>query len=1250
MTVKNAENSFWKECMCMKELFTEQMIGLLVSGVIRRLEQVKDNYKWKRLFIKEGKFLLDGTDELESFEKELYAVFSKKNMKNLSNMLKDKHGYEFPRLLHDELYDLMTRYGVPEMESEKYIHNFSQEIIEYLEDNDADKTLEMYLGNWKKEETEYFNIAIEKLNQILKIVKGLEKIEVESLSISDVDSQIRKESRFKGMGLDFFDLDDEQFESRLQASIKNESVYVVGKSREETTYRILNELREKNSDRVTLLIKSEAEWKRLDEANLFGAILIPFFLAESIVAIPNNTNIFIYGEDEPCYNRDKLVLRRRTKRNIINSFEKIGIDSTVAYNMVENTHGLYAPLKKKLFNGAIYAKPDWVKEHSSIVMAALLCGKWTEADGDKLIFEELSGKTFDECKRELENYIIGENPFLVVNESHVGSNMQLASVEDAWEELDMYVTDEMWSKFIKLFYEVLIESEPIFGYPFEKHFEASIYADKPEWSPALKRGMIRTLIMRALYRSHAEYQVQIDNVVTKILDTITTKERWGYISQYITDLCEASPSSVLTKLEKEFEVTTGLIELFSLDDGDFLTSRHYYTHVLWAVEQLLLQKKYVARAVEWLWKMNSFEIEYKISNSPKTILGVVFCAWLNISVLSVDNKINMARRAVDEYPRAWEIILSELPETGSAICSTLNSPKYRLVDEPDTLYVDQANKTYIEYLRMCVKAADACADRWEKIIDHLHHYDSKIQNEIIEELISACERMDDCGKVQIKNKIRHLVYKHRYFKDTDWSMEDEQLVEYERLLNDITFEKPEYDYLYLFSNEYEFPLLNPIQYCREENSRTKNGMLRQEEIKQRMEDFKEKNYSLETLIDLAVNNKNNILGDVLAEFYCNEIFDETVFIMLLKKDPEGRHAYNYVRTLAWKKAINLERILCITKEFTKNLQLIANLISLQIIVDNKEAIIADESDEVKREFWSNNWRVPISENATEEVCMWALNECYEYGTLDSYIALLFDLKEKFQDNQIYQHLIRIKSKGGEIRSSMTDYYLKELLKTVQDRFMDNIEMCQEIGTIEWLLRDVMDWEQMKCMQHMMKADPQIYADLVKIIYKTDKNEEVNQEKAALADKLYSGFDKAKFCPAEKDGKVEYPEIKKWIDVFKESLTAQNQERLFGHLIGRLLAYSPTGADGYMPCEAVRRIIEEYYSDSLIRSYIIAEENKRGVYIADGGKSEIELSERYKHNAEALQYQYPHTAEIYFAISDSYKKEAEWERRQAEDEW
>ena len=90
-----------------------------------------------------------------------------------------------------------------------------------------------------------------------------------------------------------------------------------------------------------------------------------------------------------------------------------------------------------------------------------------------------------------------------------------------------------------------------------------------------------------------------------------------------------------------------------------MTSRHYYTNVLWAVEQLIQQKKYVARALEWLWEIDSHNIKFSISNSPKGVLDVVFCAWINESALTVEQKIELARSAIERYPNAWDVIASK---------------------------------------------------------------------------------------------------------------------------------------------------------------------------------------------------------------------------------------------------------------------------------------------------------------------------------------------------------------------------------------------------------------------------------------------------------------------------------------------------------------------------------------------------------------------------------------------------------------
>lgn len=112
--------------------------------------------------------------------------------------------------------------------------------------------MEMFLGDMRKEIGTYFAALESKLELVLNQISNLNKEKITTYSIADIDAQIRRETKYKGMGLDFFKLDDEQFESKFQNSLNDTKVYVVGKSREETTYRILNELK--------IRIRKESHW------------------------------------------------------------------------------------------------------------------------------------------------------------------------------------------------------------------------------------------------------------------------------------------------------------------------------------------------------------------------------------------------------------------------------------------------------------------------------------------------------------------------------------------------------------------------------------------------------------------------------------------------------------------------------------------------------------------------------------------------------------------------------------------------------------------------------------------------------------------------------------------------------------------------------------------------------------------------------------------------------------------------------
>ena len=92
------------------------------------------------------------------------------------------------------------------------------------------------------------------------------------------------------------------------------------------------------------------------------------------------------------------------------------------------------------------------------------------------------------------------------------------------------------------------------------------------------------------------------------------------------------------------------------------------------------------------------------------------------------------------------------------------------------------------------------------------------------------------------------------------------------------------------------------------------------------------------------------------------------------------------------------------------------------------------------------------------------------------------------------------------------------MKELQEAFIMDDEKCAELATLEWMCRNVLEWEQMKCMQKIMKNYPTFYAQLVRIIYKADDDDPSDKKKRELANKMYSGFDKAKFCRQRKMGK------------------------------------------------------------------------------------------------------------------------------------
>lgn len=277
----------------------------------------------------------------------------------------------------------------------------------------------------------------------------------------------------------------------------------------------------------------------------------------------------------------------------------------------------------------------------------------------------------------------------------------------------------------------------------------------------------------------------------------------------------------------------------------------------------------------------------------------------------------------------------------------------------------------------------------------------------------------------------------------------EALRKYESTMNEIVLSNKIYEYLYIFLPVFKFPLLHPVPFSREESkdSYEKNHILREEEIKTKFKEFKEKEYSLDKLIELAVKEKYSILGEVLAQFYCDGLFDEKIFSLLLQRDEEGKYVYGYVSYLHRNGTVDLNEVIGMVKKLSNNKNLLVNLISLDFIEDNDNALITKEDEEIKKMYWSGNVKLGISDKAGHKVVMWALDECKKYGSLHTYLELLYDIKDKISFQELYNAIFVISNLKDNVVSSMTDYYLEEILKELQDAFIMDDEKCAELATL-----------------------------------------------------------------------------------------------------------------------------------------------------------------------------------------------------------
>lgn len=1232
--------------MVATELVKEKLVDLVINATGSCINKKESVMKWKQLLVNTGKFFCEHEKKADQIFDDLAAALSEQNTAKLATELASDSGYEVEEKLYNYLVSLLRAYEIPEDIVLAYASGFTGAIIDNIRVMFPEKYDRYFLNDWRKKENAYFQQSIEKLEKISTALASIQQHRIKVYSANDFDLALKRKTRNPRIGIDFFEIDDDDFKAAFAEKIHENKVCVRGRFIEETIYCILNELWRIRDARPAFIVQSEDDWENLRNIQEKGNIYIPNFYADEITPIENNTNIFIYTDDIPAFSNEIIDLRPRTYATIAKCLVRAGMGSNEADEFVAETHGLYVAMKKKLFNGQILKMPKWVSELDNRVKnTCLLMGQWTECDGDIAVVENLSGMKYADFIDQLMPFAKGEDPLIYIFTRRGSKSYYLASVENTWEYEQISVSDAIWKTFVEVFFEVLNEHEKMFTYAPEEKIRAQYAGETLFWSATIRKGMLRTLLIKAGYKQHEECQACLDEIVENIMSHIDTPEKWKYISEFFIELCEISPRVILKRLFAELENSTGLMDLFEHQDPDFLMGKNYYYRILFGVEEFLLQREFATEAYIWLLKLDDKNFEYT-SNSPEDEFKKVLCTWRNYSVFCTSTeKIRLAELAFEHSKNAWEIVYKNLPDSHESIAGTLCAPKYRkCVEESDTTY-DELNKSVAGYINLLIKHAEFMPERWIKLIKYSDDVDQDTRTKIIDSFLFESIQMNDFEKISVKDSIRRLIYNQRFFASASWAMSEEDVLVYEQLLDKIQVSKPEYEYLYLFKPENESPLLHPVPY-KVEDRRDLNKEAEEKLLEAEVAEFKEKNYDLLLLAELCASFENSSLGHALSKNWDGEKFDSQVFITLVEAQKSGKMAIDYYRGFSSQASDLFDTVMKIATAHGAEIDFITKIYQVEAASAVALPKIAEAEEKVKTQFWKDAF-ISVNYDVT-----WCIEECRQYGTLNSYMYFLYVAynDKKITTEELYQYFDEIDNMKPNEREGELQYYIKELLEPLQKAYIYDSTKCIRLARIEILFFSFLEWNNMKCFMMAINKDPDLLAELIKKVFKKDHEENCEQKEAEKINIsiLYRLFHKIEFCPTEREGVIKKDDLKAWIEQFRKLLKANDQSSLFGMVVGRLFAFSPVGDDGHRPCEAVRNMIEKYADQSLQREYAATIFNRRGVHSPTAGKAEKKIALVFTDNAEYLAASgYPKTAEIYYSLARTYNSESTREREEAE---
>lgn len=464
--------------------------------------------------------------------------------------------------------------------------------------------------------------------------------------------------------------------------------------------------------------------------------------------IPSDNSVIIGFNKEAISIKPDIQLNPYSKYHYYNSFIKMGLNQSDAYELYAFCHGNLRALIRRIPGTVIEYMPEWAKIEEKNLLRPIVYFRILNEHSDRELIERFANASFERVKSLYDGLLQREDSPV----KKIEDNYQLINYEEAWSVLGESVEDSAFDQFhlnVKWFLAEVNKSG------FVSNRFGQIYSLQQH---------VRNLLMNYVYYTFSSSDsYKIAEAVREVLSF----SLGGHMSKMVIDnmrnLAEAAPNATLEFLNDDLRnEKSRLLPLFH--SSDYLNE---YTGVLFALDELTMYRSTAVQACKLLFFLYQKGYEYRITNSPKESLLTSLCL-INLDVaLSVQQKKDLIVFFYETDPKL----------TSNLICALLGKDSFwKSVRYGEHHYDTQNEITYKDIFEVSENIADLAFEYsqsngdgivLEELLKQYHHLSPEYLDSLVLRFSGAA--FSDKELITI-----HLLLKERVYAIQKYQLNDEE--------------------------------------------------------------------------------------------------------------------------------------------------------------------------------------------------------------------------------------------------------------------------------------------------------------------------------------------------------------------------------------------------------------------------------------------------------------------------------------------